>query len=95
MHFGLRGRLPHVTVIKSVVWSPLSPGWVKVNMNGADLGSPGVRGCGVSMAINYAWINDWRRIWLESDSSYVVQLLSARSDKVQWCVWQAWHGCLS
>ena len=49
----------------------------------------------VSMAINYAWINDWRHIWLESDSSYVVQLFSARSDQVPWRVRQAWHRCLS
>ncbi|KAK3193568.1 hypothetical protein Dsin_024878 [Dipteronia sinensis] len=26
----------------------------------------------MSMAINYAWNNEWRRIWIKSDSSYVV-----------------------
>ena len=115
-HFGLWGRPPRASVIKSVVWSPPSPGWVKVNTDGVALGSPSVGGCGgvfrncrsfvkgcfaaplgsvftfeaellaVSMAINYAWINDWRHIWLESDSSYVVQLLFARSDHVPRCL---------
>ncbi|KAK3222004.1 hypothetical protein Dsin_009029 [Dipteronia sinensis] len=32
-----------------------------------------------SLAINFSWKYGWRRIWLESDSSYVVQLLSSRS----------------
>ncbi|KAK3189603.1 hypothetical protein Dsin_029164 [Dipteronia sinensis] len=98
-HFGLRGRPPHASVIKSVFWSPPSPGWVKVNTDEVALGSPDaggyggvfrncrsfIKGCfaalldlvfafeagllAVSMAINYAWINDWRSIWLESDSS--------------------------
>ncbi|KAK3193274.1 hypothetical protein Dsin_024584 [Dipteronia sinensis] len=35
-----------------------------------------------SLAINYAWNLGWHRIWLESDSSYVMQLLSIRSDQV-------------
>ncbi|KAK2658521.1 hypothetical protein Ddye_005054 [Dipteronia dyeriana] len=35
-----------------------------------------------SMAINFAWQNGWHRIWLESDSSYVVQLLSSCSEQV-------------
>ncbi|KAK0573289.1 hypothetical protein LWI29_005840 [Acer saccharum] len=101
-HFGLWGCPPRAPVIKSVVWLPPSPSWVKVNTNGAALGSLGAGSCGgvflnchsfvkgcfatplgsvfafeaellaMSMVINYAWINDWRRIWLESDSSYVV-----------------------
>ncbi|KAK3224617.1 hypothetical protein Dsin_004479 [Dipteronia sinensis] len=49
----------------------------------------------MSMAINYAWINDWCRIWLKSDSSYVVQLLYAHFYQVPWCVWLALHMCLS
>ncbi|KAK3204976.1 hypothetical protein Dsin_019022 [Dipteronia sinensis] len=35
-----------------------------------------------SMAINLAWQNRWHRIWLESDSSYVVHLLVSRSEQV-------------
>ncbi|KAK2647756.1 hypothetical protein Ddye_015245 [Dipteronia dyeriana] len=35
-----------------------------------------------SIASNFAWQNGWHRIWLESDSSYVVQLLSSRSEQV-------------
>ncbi|KAK3189542.1 hypothetical protein Dsin_029103 [Dipteronia sinensis] len=108
--FGLSGQPGKALVSRSVVWSPPAPGWIKVNTDGASLGSPGVEGCGgvfrtcrsfvkacfavpigqvfafeakllaASLAINYAWNLGWHRIWLESDSSYVVQLLSIRSD---------------
>ncbi|KAK3198315.1 hypothetical protein Dsin_021730 [Dipteronia sinensis] len=47
-----------------------------------------------SLAINYAWNLGWHRIWLESDSSYVVQLLSIRSNQVIWLVHQAWQRCI-
>ncbi|KAK3199350.1 hypothetical protein Dsin_022765 [Dipteronia sinensis] len=39
-----------------------------------------------SLAINYVWNLGWHRIWLESDSSYVVHLLLIRSDQVTWRV---------
>jgi ribonuclease HI len=122
--FGLRGRPSKAPVIKSVVWSPPAPGWIKVNTDGAAIGSPGVGGCGgifrncrafvkgcfaiplgqvfafeaellaASLAINFAWKYGWHRIWLESDSSYVVQLLSSRSEMVPWRVRQAWQRCI-
>ncbi|KAK2648626.1 hypothetical protein Ddye_016115 [Dipteronia dyeriana] len=44
-----------------------------------------------SIAINFAWKNGWHRIWLDSDSSYVVQLLSSRSEQVPWRIRQAWQ----
>ncbi|KAK2646167.1 hypothetical protein Ddye_021362 [Dipteronia dyeriana] len=47
-----------------------------------------------SIAINFAWKNGWHRIWLESDSSYVVQLLSSRSEQVPWQIRQAWQRCI-
>ncbi|KAK2647131.1 hypothetical protein Ddye_022326 [Dipteronia dyeriana] len=47
-----------------------------------------------SIAINFAWHNGWHRIWLESDSSYVVQLLSSRSEHVPWRIRQAWQRCI-
>ncbi|KAK3221397.1 hypothetical protein Dsin_008422 [Dipteronia sinensis] len=122
--FGLSGGPGKAPVIRSVVWSPPAPGWIKVNTDGAALGSPRVGGCGgvfqtcrsfvmacfevplghvfafevelltVSLAINYAWNLGRHRIWLENDSSYVVQLLSIRSDQVTWCVHQAWQRCI-
>ncbi|KAK3222115.1 hypothetical protein Dsin_009140 [Dipteronia sinensis] len=108
--FDLRGRPARAPVIRSVIWSPPAPGWMKVNTDGAALSSPGVGGCGgvfrncrafvkgcfavplgqvfafeaqllaASMAINLAWQNGWHRIWLESDSSYLVHLLTSRSE---------------
>ncbi|KAK3219000.1 hypothetical protein Dsin_012970 [Dipteronia sinensis] len=110
--FGLWGRPYKAPVIKSVVWSPLAPGWIKVNTDGATIGSLGVGGCSgifwnykafvkgcfaillsqvfafeaellaASLAINFAWKYGCYRIWLESDSSYVVQLLSSRSEMI-------------
>ncbi|KAK2661872.1 hypothetical protein Ddye_000446 [Dipteronia dyeriana] len=47
-----------------------------------------------SIAINFARQNRWHRIWLESDSSYVVQLLSSRSEQVPWLIRQAWQRCI-
>ncbi|KAK2646849.1 hypothetical protein Ddye_022044 [Dipteronia dyeriana] len=47
-----------------------------------------------SIAINFAWQNGWHRIWLESDSSYVVQLLSSRSEQVPWQIRQALQRCI-
>ncbi|KAK2646800.1 hypothetical protein Ddye_021995 [Dipteronia dyeriana] len=35
-------------------------------------------------AIDYAWTFDWRRLWLESDSTFVVDILRSRSRKVPW-----------
>ncbi|KAK3221981.1 hypothetical protein Dsin_009006 [Dipteronia sinensis] len=122
--FGLIGRPSKALVIRSVIWSPPAPGWIRVNTNGAALGSPGVGGCGgvfwtcrsfvkacfkiplsqvfafeaellaASLAINYPWNLGWHRIWLDNDSSYVVQLLSIRSDQVTWPIRQAWQRCI-
>ncbi|KAK3189490.1 hypothetical protein Dsin_029051 [Dipteronia sinensis] len=108
-------------VIRSVIWSPPAPGWIKVNTDGAALSSPGVGGCwgvfrncralvkgcfavplgqvfafeaellAALMAINLAWQNGWHRIWLESESSYVVYLLASRSEQVPWWIRQAWQ----
>ena len=33
-------------------------------------------------------------VWLESDSSYAVQLLSSRFEHVPWRVRQAWQRCI-
>ncbi|KAK3212733.1 hypothetical protein Dsin_017439 [Dipteronia sinensis] len=85
--FGLSGRPGKAPVIRSVVWSPHAPGWIKVFAFEAELLAD-------SFAINYAWNLGWHRIWLESDSSYVVQLLLIRSDQVTWRVRQAWQRCI-
>ncbi|KAK3182832.1 hypothetical protein Dsin_030118 [Dipteronia sinensis] len=112
--FDLRGRPASAPVIRSVIWSPLALGWIKVNTDGAALSFTGIGGCGgvfrnckasvkgcfvipfnqvftfdaellaTSMAINFAWQNGWHWIWLESDSSYMVQLLVSRSEQVPW-----------
>ncbi|KAK4840831.1 hypothetical protein QYF36_019153 [Acer negundo] len=81
--FGLQGCPSKALVIKSVIWSPPARGWIKVNTDGIAMGSLGVftfeaELLAASLAINFAWKNGWHRIWLESDSSYMVQLLSSR-----------------
>ncbi|KAK2644794.1 hypothetical protein Ddye_019989 [Dipteronia dyeriana] len=86
--FDLHGCPARAPVIRSVIWSPPAPGWTKVNTDGVALSSP------ASIAINFAWQNGWHRIWLESDSSYVVQLLSSHSKQVPWRIRQAWQRCI-
>ena len=49
--FGLQGRPSKAPVIKSVVWSPPPPGWIKVNTDGAAMGSPGVGGWGLVVVV--------------------------------------------
>ncbi|KAI9154184.1 hypothetical protein LWI28_022333 [Acer negundo] len=118
--FSLRGRPSKAPVIKSVIWSPSAPGWIKVNTDGAAMGSLRVGGCSgifrncrvfvkglfaiplgqvfafevellvASSTVNFAWKYGWHRIWLESDFSYMVQLLSSHSEMVPWRVRQAW-----
>ncbi|KAK3230592.1 hypothetical protein Dsin_002473 [Dipteronia sinensis] len=44
-----------------------------------------------SLAINFAWKYGWHRIWLKSDCSYVIQLLSSCSEMVPWRICQAWQ----
>ena len=46
-------------------------------------------------AIDYAWTFGWRRLWLESDSTFVVDILRSRSRKVPWRWRPAWDRCLS
>ncbi|KAK2655573.1 hypothetical protein Ddye_008625 [Dipteronia dyeriana] len=119
--FDLCGRPTKAPFIRSVIWSPLAPGWTKVITDGAVLSSPGAGGCGgifrncrafvkgcfavpldhvfafeaellaASITINFAWQNGWHRICLESDSSYVVHLLSSHSEQVPWRIRQAWQ----
>ncbi|KAK3189414.1 hypothetical protein Dsin_028975 [Dipteronia sinensis] len=42
--FGLRGRPTKTLVIRSVIWSPSTSGWIKVNTDGAALSSLGTEG---------------------------------------------------
>ncbi|KAK3220860.1 hypothetical protein Dsin_014830 [Dipteronia sinensis] len=44
--FDICGRPARTPVIKSVIWWPLAPGWIKVNTDGAALSSSGAGGCG-------------------------------------------------
>ncbi|KAK3199187.1 hypothetical protein Dsin_022602 [Dipteronia sinensis] len=45
--------------------------------------------------IDYAWTFGWRRLWLESDSTFVVDTLRSRSRKVPWRWRPVWDRCLS
>lgn len=44
-------------------------------------------------AISYAWEREWTRLWLESDSSYMVHLISTRNPDVPWHWLAAWTNC--
>ncbi|KAK0575059.1 hypothetical protein LWI29_033415 [Acer saccharum] len=45
-------------------------------------------------AIDYAWTFGWHRLWLESDSTFVVNILRSRSRIVPWRWRPAWDRCL-
>ncbi|KAK2637423.1 hypothetical protein Ddye_032215 [Dipteronia dyeriana] len=77
--FGLCGRLGKASIIKSVVRSPPTPGWIKVNTNGAALGSPGVGGCG----------DVFRTCRSFAKACFAVPL-----GQVTWRVCQDWQRCL-
>ncbi|KAK2638448.1 hypothetical protein Ddye_026243 [Dipteronia dyeriana] len=44
--------------------------------------------------IDYAWTFDWRRLRLESNSTFVVDILRSRSRKVPWGWRTDWDRCL-
>ncbi|KAK3195732.1 hypothetical protein Dsin_027042 [Dipteronia sinensis] len=46
-------------------------------------------------AIDYAWTFGCRRLWLESDSAFVVAVFRSRSRKVPWRWRSAWDMCFS
>ncbi|KAK2656069.1 hypothetical protein Ddye_009121 [Dipteronia dyeriana] len=45
-----------------------------------------------AMSVLFSDQNGWHRIWLESDSSYVVQPLFSRSEQFTWRIRKAWEG---
>ncbi|PRQ22702.1 putative ribonuclease H-like domain-containing protein [Rosa chinensis] len=45
-------------------------------------------------AIEIAWVRNWHHLWLETDSTYVVHILSSFSMKVPWYLGVAWANCL-
>ena len=49
---------------------------------------------GVIKAIDFAVLYNWTSIWLESDSTYVVYLLTNRFRKVPWSLKSRWIRCL-
>ncbi|KAK3204578.1 hypothetical protein Dsin_018624 [Dipteronia sinensis] len=83
--FGLSDRPSKAPVIRSVVWSPSAPGWIKVNTDGAGLGSPGVGGYGGVFGLVDLLLRPVSRSPL---------LRSIRSDQVTWRVRQAWQRCI-
>ncbi|KAK2661126.1 hypothetical protein Ddye_007659 [Dipteronia dyeriana] len=48
----------------------------------------------VVYAIDYAQTFGWHQLWLESDSTFVVDILRSRSRKVPWRWRSAWDRCL-
>ena len=46
-------------------------------------------------AINYAWTFGWHWLWLESDSTFVVDTFRSRSRKAPWLWRPVWDRCLS
>ena len=75
-HFGLQGCPSHAPVIKGVVWSPPSPGWVKVNTYEAALGFPCAGGCGGVFRNCFSFIKGCFAAPLGSMFAFKVELLA-------------------
>ena len=75
--FGLRGCPSKAPVIKSVIWSPPAPGWIKVNTDGAAMGSPGVGGCGGIFRNCRAFVKGCFAIPLGQVFAFEAELLAA------------------
>ena len=45
-------------------------------------------------AITSAWEKGWHKLWLESDSTYVVNLIRSRSQVVPWQLRIDWSRCI-
>ncbi|CAL9010028.1 unnamed protein product [Prunus brigantina] len=45
-------------------------------------------------AIRVAWVRDWKHLWLETDSSLVVQFFSSTSYSIPWSLRTEWRNCL-
>ncbi|KAI9191000.1 hypothetical protein LWI28_001990 [Acer negundo] len=75
--FGLQGCPSKAPVIKSVIWSPPAPGWIKVNTDGADMGSLGFGGCGGIFQNYRAFVKGCFAIPLGQVFAFEAELLAA------------------
>ncbi|KAF3456629.1 hypothetical protein FNV43_RR01283 [Rhamnella rubrinervis] len=76
---GVAGASSRAPKIISVVWSPPPMGWLKINTDDAADGYPSP---------------DRYHLWLECDSTCVVNLLIHREDVVPWAYKARWVNCL-
>ena len=44
-------------------------------------------------AIKKAWERGWHHLWIECDSTYVVNVLKSRATEVPWVVFVKWSNC--
>ncbi|KAK2638168.1 hypothetical protein Ddye_025963 [Dipteronia dyeriana] len=75
--FDLRGRPTRTPVIRSVIWSPPTPGWTKVNTDGTALSSPGDGGCGGIFRNCRAFVKGCFAVPLDHVFTFEAELLAA------------------
>ncbi|XP_019437071.1 PREDICTED: uncharacterized protein LOC109343269 [Lupinus angustifolius] len=71
--------------IYEVIWNLPSPGWVKINSDGAAKGFLGHAG-------KVAYLKGWHLIWLECDSTWVAEIFMG-SRMVPWKLSNLMHKC--
>ncbi|KAK3188082.1 hypothetical protein Dsin_027643 [Dipteronia sinensis] len=75
--FDLCGRPVRAPVIRSVIWSPPAPSWIKVNTDGTALSSPSVGGCGGVFRNRKAFVNGCFAVPLGQVFAFEAELLAA------------------
>lgn len=101
-HFGVSGHAPWAPLIKEVVWAPPLCHWVKCNTDGTARSALGRAACGglfrdyravIMQAIEIAFSRGWRNLWLECDSSLVVDAITTNRG-VPWKLRNRWNNCI-
>ncbi|KAK3198182.1 hypothetical protein Dsin_021597 [Dipteronia sinensis] len=78
--FGLWSCPSKAPVIKSVVWLPPAPGWIKVNTDDSAMGSPGIGFCGGIFQNCRAFVKSFFAIPLGQVFAFEAELLAAELD---------------
>ncbi|KAK3183585.1 hypothetical protein Dsin_030871 [Dipteronia sinensis] len=88
--FDLRGRPAKAPVMRSLIWFPPAPSWIKVKTDGAALSSRGVGGCGGVFRNCRAFVKGCFAVPLGQVFAFEAELLAA-SMTINFTWQNGWH----